>query len=170
MPDGLLALGEIVTTHGITGWLKLNPYNFDSPLLTALGEVILEKAGTRAAVEVESSRPHRRQILLKLRAIDHIDTARQWVGSTLSVKEEALESPAPGQYYHYQVIGLEVFDTSGARIGTLTHIWSTPGNELYVVAGLDKEHLIPAVKEIIVKVDFHAGRIIVDPPAGLLDL
>jgi 16S rRNA processing protein RimM len=168
--DGLIALGKIVTTHGIAGWLKLNPYNFESPLLSALSAVILVKDGTHTAVEVESARPHRRQILLKLRGIDSIERARQAVGSSLTVPEEALETPAPGQYYHYQVIGLEVFDTSGARIGTLKQIWSTPGSELSVVAGLDKEHLIPAVKEIIAKVDLAAGRMIVDLPAGLLDL
>jgi 16S rRNA processing protein RimM len=170
VPDGIVALGEIVTTHGIAGWLKLNPYNFESPLLSTLSDVILVKDETRTAVQVESARPHRRQILLKLCGIDDIESARQWVRSTLSVPEEALATPAPGQYYHYQVIGLEVFDTNGARIGTLKEIWSTPACELYVVAGVDKEHLIPAVKEIIAEVDLAAGRMIVDPPAGLLDL
>jgi 16S rRNA processing protein RimM len=170
VPDGIVALGEIVTTHGIAGWLKLNPYNFDSPLLSSLSNVILVKNGTRTAAQVESARPHGRQILLKLCGIDDIESARRWIGSSLSVPEEALATPAPGQYYHYQVIGLEVFDTSGARIGTLKQIWSTPASELYVVAGLDKEHLIPAVKEIIAEVDLAAGRMIVDLPAGLLDL
>jgi 16S rRNA processing protein RimM len=170
VPDGIVPLGEIVTTHGIAGWLKLNPYNFESPLLSTLSDVILVKDETRTAVQVESARPHRRQILLKLCGIDDIESARQWLGSTLSVPEEALATPGPGQYYHYQVIGLEVFDTNGARIGTLKEIWSTPASELYVVAGVDKEHLIPAVKEIIAEVDLAAGRMIVDPPAGLLDL
>lgn len=170
MPDGIVPLGEIVTTHGIAGWLKLNPYNFESPLLSTLSDVILVKDETRTAVQVESARPHRRQILLKLCGIDDIESARQWLGSTLSVPEEALATPGLGQYYHYQVIGLEVFDTNGARIGTLKEIWSTPASELYVVAGVDKEHLIPAVKEIIAEVDLAAGRMIVDPPAGLLDL
>lgn len=170
MPDGIVALGEIATTHGIGGWLKLNPYNLESPLLSALSEVILVKDGARTAVEVESVRPHRRQILIKLRGIDDIESARPWVRSTLAVPEESLAAPAPGEYYHYQVIGLEVFDTTGARIGILRQIWSTPGSELYVVAGADKEHLIPAVKEIISEVDLAAGRMIVDLPAGLLDL
>jgi 16S rRNA processing protein RimM len=168
--DELVALGEIVTTHGIDGWLKLNPYNFKSPLLSALGQVILKKGGTRAPVELESTRPHRRQILLKLRGIDNIDGARQWVGWTLSVREEALATPAPGEYYHYRVIGLEVFDVSGARIGTITRVWSTPGSELYVVASAGKEHLIPAVKQFIISVDFEARQMIVNLPAGLLDL
>jgi 16S rRNA processing protein RimM len=170
VPDGIVPLGEIVTTHGIAGWLKLNPYNSDSPLLSTLSEVILVKDKTRTAVQVDSARPHRRQILLKLRGIDDIETARRCVGSTLSVPEEALATPAPGQYYHYQVIGLEVFNTNGARIGTLKEIWSTPASELYVVVGVDKEHLIPAVKEIIAEVDLAGGRMIVDLPAGLLDL
>ena len=170
MTDRIVALGEIVTTHGIGGWLKLNPFNLDSPLLSTLSEVILVKDEAHTSIEVESARPHRRQMLLKLCGIDDVESARRWVGSTLAVPEEALAPPAPGQYYHYQVIGLEVFDTNGARIGTLKEIWSTPASELYVVAGVDKEHLIPAVKEIIAEVDLAAGRMIVDLPAGLLDL
>jgi 16S rRNA processing protein RimM len=170
VPDGIVALGEIVTTHGIAGWLKLNPYNSESPLLSTLRDVILVKDKTRTAAQVESARPHRRQILLKLCGIDDIESALQRVGSTLSVPEGALAKPAPGEYYHYQVIGLEVFDTNGVRIGTLKEICSTTAGELYVVVGVDKEHLIPAVKEIIAEVDLVAGRMIVDPPAGLLDL
>jgi 16S rRNA processing protein RimM len=170
VPDGIVPLGQVVTTHGIAGWLKLNPYNSESPLLSTLNEVILVRDETRTVVQVESARPHKRQILLKLCGIDDIERASRWVGSTLSVPEDALEIPPRGQYYHYQVIGLEVFDTYGAWIGTLKEIWSTPASELYVVAGADKEHLIPAVKEIIAEVDLSAGRVIVDLPAGLLDL
>jgi 16S rRNA processing protein RimM len=81
-----------------------------------------------------------------------------------------LPTSAPGEYYHYRVIGLEVFDVSGARIGTITRIWSTPGSELYVIAGADKEYLIPAVQQFIISVDFEADRMIVNLPAGLLDL
>ncbi len=76
----------------------------------------------------------------------------------------------PGEYYQYQVIGLEVFDLHGARIGVITRTWPTPGGELYVVRGEDKDHLIPAVKEIVEKVDFAAGKMIINPPDGLLDL
>jgi 16S rRNA processing protein RimM len=56
------------------------------------------------------------------------------------------------------------------RIGTISSTLSTAGGELYVVQGADREHLIPAVKELIDKVDFAAGKVIIDPPDGLLDL
>jgi 16S rRNA processing protein RimM len=86
------------------------------------------------------------------------------------VTENALQPLQPGEYYHYQAIGLEVFDLNGERIGIITRLWSTPAGELYVVQGSEKEHLIPAVKEIIEKVDLAAGKMIINPPAGLLGL
>jgi 16S rRNA processing protein RimM len=76
----------------------------------------------------------------------------------------------PGEYYHFQVIGLEVVDTQGKPIGTVSRTWVVGGREIYVVAGGAKEYLIPAVKEIIEKVDFEMGKMIINPPDGLLDL
>jgi 16S rRNA processing protein RimM len=168
--ERLVPVGEIVTTHGIAGWLKLRPYNPQTALLAPTLAIWLEKSGRRSMHEVEASRPHRNQLLLKLSRLDGIEAAAQWVGSVLCVAEKALAPLASGEYYHYQVIGLEVFDTGGRRIGIVTRTWSTPGGELYVVQGAAKEHLIPAVKEIIDKVDFAAGKIIINPPEGLLDL
>ena len=102
--------------------------------------------------------------------MDRINDAEPWVGSILYLPERDLDSLLSGEYYHYQVVGLEVFDTKGERIGVIVRTWPTPGGELYVVNGPSKEHLIPAVKEIIEKVDFAAGRMIINPPEGLLDL
>jgi 16S rRNA processing protein RimM len=108
--------------------------------------------------------------LIKLRGIDRIDDAQRWIGATLSVDENALEPLDPGQYYHYQVIGFDVFHRDGTRIGTIASLLSTAGGDILVVKQAEKEYLIPAVKEIVDKVDFDARRVIVDPPQGLLDL
>ncbi len=133
-------------------------------------EVVLEKQGRRAAHVLDSSSPHGRQRLIKLHGVNSIDEAKQWVGFDLCVPETALEALKPGEYYHYQVMGLEVFDRNNTRVGVIVGMYSTPGGDLYVVRGEDKEHMIPAVKEIIEKVDFGAGKMIIDPPDGLLDL
>jgi 16S rRNA processing protein RimM len=168
--DRLVPLGKIVTTHGILGWLKFNPHNRNTTLLHGGRKIIVEKNGTRSDLELVSSRRHGRQILLKLAGVDSIESARDFVGSTISVMEDQLEALAAGEYYHYQVVGLDVFDAIGTRVGVITGIWSTAGGEIYVVQGIDKEHLVPAVKEIIERVDFDSGKIIINPPAGLLDL
>lgn len=170
MAEPLVPLGEIVTTHGLNGWLKLNPYNLDSTALVSGAEVIIEKAGKQTAHRVEAINRHRNQLLVKLEDIASIDAASRHVGATLCVCEAALVALEPGQYYHYQVVGFEVHDPSGARIGTISATMSTPGGELYVIQGPEKEHLIPAVKEFIEKVDFTARQMIINPPDGLLDL
>ena len=170
MAEPVVPLGEIVTTHGLHGWLKLNPFNASTTVLTSAVEVVLEKSGERWLFHIEESKPQRNQFLIKLRGIDSIDQAARLVGSTLLVDETSLECLSPGQYYHYQVVGFEVFAATGARIGTIASILSTPAGELYVVQGTDKEHLIPAVKEFIDEVDFTTGRMIISLPDGLLDL
>jgi 16S rRNA processing protein RimM len=170
MADPLVPLGEIVTTHGLNGWLKLNPFNLDSTALVSGVEVILEKTGERRAQRIEGSNPHRHQLLIKFVGVDSIDQAAPLVGATLLVEETALGGLEPGQYFHYQVVGFEVFTARGERIGIISSTLSTAGGELYVVQGMTKEHLIPAVKEFIDKVDFTTGRMIINPPEGLLDL
>ncbi|HXG53113.1 MAG TPA: ribosome maturation factor RimM [candidate division Zixibacteria bacterium] len=170
MSERLVPLGKIVTTHGVGGWLKLNPYNPETALLTAGREVIVRRGGSRSVHVVEASRRQRSQIVFKLRGVDDITHAQELIGATLSVPESALAPLPPGEYYHFQVIGLEVFDVEGRRIGVVKEARHSPGGELYVIAGPQKEYLIPAVKEIVEKVDFAAGRLIIRPPEGLLDL
>ena len=116
------------------------------------------------------SRAHKGHFLVKLRGADRIVEAKNWVGSIVSVDEEALQPLKPGEYYYYQVVGLDVFDIQGERVGIITRIWTKPGGDLYVVTGTDKEYLIPATKELIEKIDLPGGKMIINLPAGLLDL
>jgi 16S rRNA processing protein RimM len=170
MDDHSVPLGEIVATHGLDGRLKLNPFNPASDTLTGGVEVCLEKAGHQSFHHLESCRPHKRQLLIKLRDVADIDAAEHLLGATLLIDDALLDPLAPGQYYVYQVMGFAVFDSSGTAIGTISGTLSTPAGELYIVQGHDKEHLIPAVREIIEKVDFAEKKLIINPPAGLLDL
>ena len=67
-------------------------------------------------------------------------------------------------------MGSSTIPRCGEWVGILTRIWFKEGGDLYVVTGTNKEHLIPAVKEIIEKIDLPGGKIIINPPAGLLEL
>lgn len=170
MSDRLVPLGEIVSTHGIDGWLKLKTYNPQTTALSAKQNIFLEKGGACAPHVLEETRSHQGMLLLRLKGINGIDKAEPWVGALLSVSEDRLKPLGPGEYYHYQAIGLDVFDTQGNWLGVVTRLWPKPGGDLYVVTGEQKEYLIPAVKEIVEKIDFASGTITINPPAGLLDL
>ena len=170
MSERLIPLGEIVTTHGLNGWLKLNPFNPETTALSSAGKIYLEKAGISSEHELESSKPQRKQFLIKLRDVNGIDDAESWVGSILCIAEEALPKLDSGEFYLYQTVGLEVVDRRGEPIGFITRTWATTGGEFYVVQSGHRELFIPAVKEIIEKVDFSAGKMVINPPDGLLDL
>ena len=165
-----MPLGEIVTTHGIDGWLKLKPYNPQTTTLSSNQDIFLEKGGVCSHHWLQAIKPHKGHLLLHLRGIDGINEAEKWIGSFLSVPEETLQPLGSGEYYHYQVVGLDVFNTQGEWVGIITRVWLKEGGDLYVVTGSHKEYLIPAVKEIIEKIDFPGGRMIINPPPGLLDL
>jgi 16S rRNA processing protein RimM len=166
----LIALGEIVATHGIEGWLKLNPYNPDSPTLLSTQVIFLEKNGGRSPHRLQAVKPHKNQLLVRLEGVDGINQAEKWIGSIVSVAEMDLPALGADEYYYYQVVGLEVFDTQGNRVGKITRFMSTLGGDLYVVEGEGKEHWIPATKEIVEKIDLTAGRVTINPPEGLLEL
>ena len=124
MAEPFVPLGEIVTTHGLNGWLKLNSYNPDTTTLSRGVEVVLEKAGERSVHQLEASRGRRKQWLVKLQQVDSFDEAVKYVGSTVSISADALESLPPGQYYEYQVIGFEVLAADGRHVGSISAVMS----------------------------------------------
>ena len=82
------------------------------------------------------------------------------------IKEESVATLPEDQYYHFQLLGMEVVTISGDRLGTLTEILMTGSNDVYVIKG-DIEILIPAISGVIVRVDVSLAEMTVDLPEGL---
>jgi 16S rRNA processing protein RimM len=163
-------VGELVTTHGLLGWIKLHPYNPHTGTFPAARSIHLCKGNSFRSCQIENCRVFHQDFLLKLAGIDSIDDAEAWVGSVVSVDESLLQPLEAGEYYYHQVLGLDVFDSHDQWLGRVARIWPKPGGDLYIVTGTGKEYLIPAVSEIIEKVDLVEGKVIINPPPGLLEL
>ena len=170
MSSNQIALGDIVATHGIAGWLRLRLYNPRGPTLYSAAEVELARGESRLTLRVDQAKPHRGFALLKLRGIDDMDAARELVGTRLSVGQDTLDPLSASEYYYEEVVGFEVLDGEGERVGTVTRIWTKPGGDLLVVEGSGKEHLIPALKEFIRQIDVVNRTVTIDAPEGLLEL
>jgi len=170
VPNRLVPLGELVSTHGLEGWLKLKTYNPQSTLLYSAKEVVLERDGIRSRHYLERSKVHQQNALVKLRGTEEINHAEKLIGSVLFVAEDTLQPLEPGEFYYYQVVGFDVLDTHGEWIGKVARIWFKQGGDLYVVAGASREYLIPAVQEVIEKIDIRARKMTINPPEGLLEV
>lgn len=84
-------------------------------------------------------------------------------------REEAVPL-APGTFYVSQLRGARVVTEEGIEVGEFAGLEDSPGHDLWVVRAGSREHLIPAVSEIVRRVDVEARRITIRPPVGLLEL
>ena len=170
MSENQIALGDIVATHGVAGWLRLKLFNPQGRTIYSTRELDLARGETRLALAVDEAKPHKRMVLVKLRGVDDMDAAQDLVGYRVSVRQDALAPLGGSEYYYQEVVGFEVRDAKGDRIGTITRIWPTQGGDLLVVAAPGKEHLIPAVREFVRQIDVVRRTVTIDAPEGLLEL
>ena len=102
--------------------------------------------------------------------IDTANYAQKLQGHLVEVHHSQLYPLPEEQYYHFQLIGREVWTTKGEQLGSITEILSTESNDIYVVNGARGEILIPAIEDIVKSIDLDKGRIIIEAIAGLLGL
>lgn len=165
--EQLLLVGKVVGVHGIRGEVKILPYGDCDK--KPWKELLLSKQGHNTITcEVADSRPHKGVILASLKGYDNRDAAGELVGFDVFVDKASLPLLPEGEYYHFQLQGMEVITDDGGAIGIITGIFSTGSNDVYVVKGANGEVLIPAVSNVILKIDVKAGKMVVHLLEGLM--
>jgi 16S rRNA processing protein RimM len=155
-----VAVGWIAAPWGLRGDLKVQPLT-DFPERFQRGAALWVR-GRR--IEVQRSRWSRGFVYLGLSGIDSRSAAEELRGALLEVPESDLAPLPEGQYYRFQVIGLEVRTPEGRPLGRVAEILSTGSNDVYVVRGGPRELLIPAIEDVVKEVDIEGGRLVVEPP------
>ena len=141
--------GEIVTTHGVRGEVKVLSW-LDSP------EDLCDFERVRIdgkEYEVESCRVQKTCDLLKLVGVDTMEAAQALRGKTVQLYREDIDDSI---IFAAELIGVKVF-SEGKEIGEITDVLDYPGNSVYVVRG-QHEYMIPAVKHFILNTDMEGNR------------
>ena len=144
-----LDAGQIVTTHGVRGEMKVLPWADGPDFLLEFDRVRIEGK----EYKVESCRVQKSCNLLKLQGIDTMEAAQAMHGKTLQIYREDTD---PDIIFAAELIGMDVFHDD-AQIGKITEVLDYPGNKVYVVKG-EKNYMIPAVKAFILSTDMDANR------------
>jgi 16S rRNA processing protein RimM len=166
----LVELGRIVHRHGVRGELRVLSYNPDSETPFAVPYVILCDAdGGRARFRVATARRHKKFVLLRLEGISTAEQAESLVGRTVAVRHEDLPPPGADEVYHVDLIGCAVRTDGGEELGTVREMIATGSNDVCVVRGRGREHLIPLVGDVIERIDLVHREIVVRPVPGLLE-
>jgi 16S rRNA processing protein RimM len=147
-----LVVGRIARAHGLKGEVALEIRTDAPEVRFAPGATVRTQVGNRT-LTVLGSRPHSGRLLVTFEEID----------------SPPLDDP--DEFYDHQLVGLRVEHIDGTLIGTLAEVLHLPGGEtLAVTKPGGAELLIPFVSAIVPTVDVRGGRVVVDPPEGLLEL
>jgi 16S rRNA processing protein RimM len=167
----LILIGRIGRTHGIRGDVFVNPETDAPEDRFVPGRVLhLEAPGRSERVTIASVKFHQGRPIVGFSGVDTMDAAQALAGAELRMPEADLPPLPEGSYYRHDLVGCEVSDTTGQAIGRVTSVDGPLEQSRLVIAGPRGEVMVPMVGGICVRVDPGAKVIIVDPPAGLLDL
>lgn len=168
-----LLVGRVAKAHGISGELAVDIHTDEPDERFAPGAVLTARLRDRSVrpVTVSTVRAHSGRLLVRFEEVPDRTVAETMRGAQLLVDADELPpSDDPDAFYDHELEGLSVELTDGTAVGTLVEVARAPAGELLVVKKQDgTEALVPFVRAIVPEVDVKGGRVVIDPPEGLLD-
>ncbi|MEU4550424.1 16S rRNA processing protein RimM [Micromonospora violae] len=182
-----LVVGRIGKPHGVRGEVTVEVRTDEPEARFAPGAVLRTEPGATpppstagpgvpfrvpAELTIEEARFHQGRMLVAFDGILDRNTAEALRGTLLVVDSADVAPPDdPEEFHDHQLVGLAVVTPAGERLGEVARIDHAPASDLLVLRRPEgRTALIPFVRAIVPEVDLAGGRVIVDPPAGLLDL
>ena len=161
-----ITIGEILAPWGIKGKLKVRVVTDFPQRFIPSSKIYIN----RQPMTINNTEWHKGKAIIKLDTIDSFEDAQKLQGQPIEIHHSQVYSLPEGQYYHFQLIGLEVWTAQGELVGTVAEILTAASNDNYVVRGAKGEILIPAIEDVIKSIDLNKGCIIIEPIEGLLSL
>ena len=141
--------GEIVTTHGVKGEVKVLPWLDSVEDLCDFDRCLIDGK----EFEIEQCRVQKTCNLVKLAGIDTMEAAQLMRGKTILLYREDIDDEV---IFAAELLGMEVF-CEGKKIGKIKDVLDYPGNSVYVIKG-QYEYMIPAVKQFILSTDMEKNE------------
>ena len=162
----LITIGEITRHQGNKGEVRVKPLTDFPERFEELDRIKLSKGRIEKEVEIEKIRYHKGFVILKFVEVDDIGAAIEHKGFEIKIPKEQRFELEEDVYYMEDLIGLEVYQAED-YLGKLTAIMETGANDVYVVEKEADKLLIPALKDVVLEVDFEDAKMIVELPRGL---
>lgn len=163
-PSNRICVGAIAGAFGVRGEVRLKSFCAVAEDIATYGELTSEDGKRRFAVKL--TRPVNGGLGARLTGIETKEQADALKGATLWADRAALPSLPDNEFYHADLIGLEVMDTGGASLGRVRAIHDHGAGDILEVYGPSGIQLIPFTKAAVPTVDLAARRIVADPPGS----
>ena len=154
-------MGRVAGAYGVRGWVKAAPGGGAKETLAAAAEWWI---GGRA-YQVREARAHGATVVASLAGLESREQAQALRGEEIGVRRDALPPAGEGHYYLDDLVGLEVVNEQGERLGVVKRLFSNGAQDVMEVAGEGRNarmHLLPWVPAVVKAVDLAGGRITVE--------
>ncbi len=171
LPDGYVVIGRIGRPQGIKGEVTVEVRTDDPDGRFAVG-VLLLRADGGPPLEVLGTHWHGGRLLLTLAGV-HTRNDAELLRDTLLVADRSLDPPLEDEdeFYDLDLVGLRAELADGSLLGAVSSVVHLPGSDLLAIDRPDgTELLVPFVRAVVPVVDVRGGRVVVEPPDGLLAL
>jgi 16S rRNA processing protein RimM len=163
-----VVLAQIVGVQGLKGEVRLKSFAADPSGLMGYGALIADNG---RGLTITALRPLKGVFAARIEGVTDRNAAQALVGQRLSIQRSALPPPDDDEFYFADLIGLAAVDTAGAELGKVIAVHNFGAGDLLEV-DLDAESrtvFVPFTRSVVPRVDFAAGRLVIDPPPGLMD-
>ncbi|MCF8006853.1 MAG: ribosome maturation factor RimM [Methylovulum sp.] len=164
MPDTrLIKIGEITSSFGIKGWLKVFSFTDERERILTFSPWIIKKPHAEPAkYTLSDGALHGKNVIVKLKEIDTRNQADTFIGSEIFIRQDQLPRPQQGEYYWSDLIGMAVITRLNVPLGRIDSMLETGANDVMIVKG-EREHAIPFIHtQVIISIDVSEKQMIVE--------
>jgi 16S rRNA processing protein RimM len=163
-----LCVGVVAGAHGIRGGVRIKSVTAVPADVGAYGPVA-DEAGLRA-FEIRVTGEAKGVVLARLDGVATREAAEALKGLRLYIERDRLPPADEGEFYHADLVGLDAWLPDGRRFGRVASVWDFgAGTSLEIDRPDGESVMLPFTLASVPVIDLQAGRVVVDPPAGLLD-
>ena len=159
-----IPVGKVVSAHGMEGEVKFYYYNEVREDFLRYTSLFAVRDDVKTEIRPAHVRFQKNLIYIQFEGIRSLEEVSSLVNKELYVREGDLADLEKGEYYEYQLIGLDVINMKNEKIGAVESILHTGAHDVLVVAG-EKERMVPLVEGYVVEVDVEKGIVCVDEEA-----
>ena len=162
-----VSVGYIRRAHGIAGYVHVESLTDNPTRFETLTEVLVEIGDERTLYHLERCSAASKGWLVKFKGVDDRSDAEKLKSGYLLVEAEKLPELEEGRYYLFDLIGMNVYTTSGELLGEITDVLQYPANDIYIVEGENGKLLLPAIRDVVKNIDVQSKRMEVELLSGL---
>ncbi len=164
----LICVGAVTGARGLKGEVRIKSFTADPKGISAYGDVFEENGEKSYSIRITGQA--KGQVLARLGGVDDRNASEALKGTRLYVPKSALPAPEEDEFYFSDLLGLRADLVDGGKLGSVKEVHDFGAGAILEVTGGDFGIvMVPFTRAVVPEVDMAGGRVVIDPPPGLLE-